>query len=395
MEKVHTKYIILSFVAAVIIYLLPFGLKGDAHRMLFVMVFVVMLWITEAVPLHYTAIFSAFLLITLVGLQPTNVFAQYFDPVIMLLLGGFVIAVAMSKYRLDEYIAYNVIERAGNNSEIIILSLISTSAFISMWISNSATAAIIMPIALVILAKNRIKPGTSKFGKAAVLAVAYGATIGGIGTIIGSTPNILAAKFLHDSGASISFYDWFYRGFPFMSILVLLGWVVLITVFKPEKKHIITVKGTGKITSKQKEVLIVFMITVFLWITENIHGIASSVIALVPIILFFFTGMLKTEDFFRVDWPTLILVGGGIALGMGIHTTSLDTSLASILSGIASGHNVFVLFLIIGVLGIIMTSVISNTTAAVVYLPIVVALASSFGANITNITIVASMGVSL
>ena len=83
-------------------------------------------------------------------------------PILMLLLGGFVIAVAMSKYRLDEYIAYNVIERAGNNSKIIILSLISTSAFISMWISNSATAAIIMPIALVILAKNRIKPGTSK-----------------------------------------------------------------------------------------------------------------------------------------------------------------------------------------------------------------------------------------
>ena len=164
MEKVHTKYIILSFVAAVIIYLLPFGLKGDAHRMLFVMVFVVMLWITEAVPLHSTAIFSAFLLITLVGLQPTNVFAQYFDPVIMLLLGGFVIAVAMSKYRLDEYIAYNVIERAGNNSKIIILSLISTSAFISMWISNSATAAIIMPIALVILAKNKILKAKTNLG---------------------------------------------------------------------------------------------------------------------------------------------------------------------------------------------------------------------------------------
>lgn len=395
MEKVLKKYIVISFVAALVVYLLPLGLEGNQQLMLAVMTLVVGLWITEAVPLHATAIFVALLLITLVGLDSKIVFSQYFDPVIVLLLGGFVIAVAMRKYALDEYIAYRIIKTAGKGTKHVVLALLLTTAFISMWISNSAAAAIIMPIALVVLSKNKLKKGKSNFGKAAVLAVAYGATIGGIGTIVGSTPNIISAKFLHDSGISFGFFEWFYRGFPFMLILSVLCWLVLISIYKPEKKEISTLKKMPEINKNQKKILSVFLLTVILWLTEPLHGVSSSVVAIVPIILLYFTGLLDTKDFTNVDWPTLLLIGGGLALGVGIHETALDQSFASILSNIINGQNIFVLFLLLGFFGILMTVVVSNTTAAAVYLPIVVALASTLGADTTNIVVVAAIGVSL
>lgn len=395
MEDTKPKMILASFVAAIIAYILPLGLSDNAHVMLFVMIFIAALWISEALPLHATAIFAAFLLIIVGGLSSKDVFAQYFDPVVVLLLGGFVIAVAMRKHRLDEYMAYRIVSKAGSSPRLMVLALLATATFISMWISNSATAAIIMPIAIVILGRNSLKPGKSNIGKASVLAVGYGATIGGIGTIIGSTPNVIAAKFIQDAGMKFGFYEWLYRGFPFMIALMLVGWLVLITFFKPEKKQIRAIKRTGKITLEQKKVFAVFAFTVALWITESMHGISNAVVALVPIVLFYFLGLLNTDDFTKIDWPTLILIGGGLALGLGIHTSSLDSSFASLISNATGGQSIFVLFLILGVFGVAFTSFISNTTAASVYLPIVVALASSFGAGVTNIVVVAAIGVSL
>lgn len=395
MKNVAVGRIALSFLAAVLAYVLPLGLEGSQHSMLFVLVFIVLLWITEAAPLHATAVFAAFLLVTLVGLEPKNVFAQYFDPVIVLLLGGFVIAVAMSKHGLDEYIAYKILGKTGDKPKAVVLGLIITATSISMWISNSAAAAIVMPIALVILAKNRMKVGSSNFGKACVLAVGFGATIGGIGTIIGSTPNVIAAKFLQDSGVHFGFYEWLYRGFPFMLLLMLVSWFVLVTIYKPEKKKIINIKKTKPMTNEQKKVFIIFGLTIFLWVTENVHGISSGVVALVPIILYYFSGLLATDDFLKVDWPTLVLVGGGLALGMGIQATSFDALLASLVSNAASLNSILILFLVLGGFGVAMTSVVSNTTAASVYLPVVVALASSFGADVTNTVLVAAIGVSM
>lgn len=395
MEKMKLKSILISFIVAAIIYSLPLGLQGNAQLMLFIMVFVAALWISEAAPLHATAIFAAFLMILIIGLRPADVFAQYFDPVIVLLLGGFVIAVAMSKHKLDEYLAYKILRRAGSRPRIVVLGLIATTSFISMWISNSAAAAIIMPIAVVILVKNRAVIGKSNFGKACVLAVGFGATIGGIGTIVGSTPNIIAAKFLNASGASFGFYEWFIRGFPFMLALMMVGWLVLIVLFKPEKKKVAIIDKKMKMTEDQKKVLGIFALTVVLWITESMHGVHNSVVSLVPIILFYFTNLLNTDDFAKIDWATLILVGGGLALGYGIHATGLDLVFAQLIGGTAGGQGVLMLFLLLGIFGVLLTVFISNTTAAAIYLPIVVALASSFGAGVTNTVVVAAIGVSL
>lgn len=395
MEKVKLKFVLLSLALALIAYFLPLGLQGQEHLMLFAMIFIVLMWVTEAMPLHATAILAAFILITVVGIKEKEVFANFFDSTIVLLLGGFVIAVAMTKHGLDEFVAYKILGKAGTNAKMVVLALLATTTFLSMWISNSAAAAIIMPIALVVLAKNNLIPGKSNFGKAVVLAVGYGATIGGIGTIVGSTPNVIAAKFIKDAGANFGFFEWFYRGFPFMLVLMFFAWIVLIVLFKPEKKQIETVKKEMHLTKEQKQVIAIFAFTVLLWITESIHHISSANVALVPIILFYFFNLLSTEDIDKIDWATLILIGGGLALGLGIHSTGLDAKFASIIAGIAGGQSIFMLFLLLGIFGAIFTLFISNTTAASVYLPIVVALAAGFGANITDTVVVAAIGVSL
>src|SRR3989338_8368685 len=265
-KEVHFKRILISLVIAIIAYLIPFNITVKAHAMLFVAVFVAALWISEAVPLHATAFLAAFLLIVIVNLNPVDVFAQFFDPVIVLLLGGFIIAVAMSKYDLDKYIAYKILGRAGNIPNKVILAIIFTTAFLSMWINNSSAAAIIMPIALVILKKNNSKHGKSNFGKALVLAVAFGATIGGIGTIVGSTPNVLAAKYLNNAGETFGFIHWFYRGFPLMLLMIFAGWLVLLFLFRPEK-NILKIDGRKmELDSEQKIVLGIFAFTILLWI---------------------------------------------------------------------------------------------------------------------------------
>ena len=394
-KEVHFKRILISIVIASIVYFIPFGIEGQAHTMLFVMTLVAALWITEAAPLHATAFVAAFLLIILVNLKPSLVFAQFFDPVIVLLLGGFAIAVAMSKHSLDKYFAYKIIGHIGKTSKLIVLGLLATTTFLSMWISNSAAAAIIMPMALVILAKNKVKKGISNFGKACVLAVGYGATIGGIGTLVGSPPNLIAAKFLQDSGNTFGFYHWFIRGFPYMLILMIFTWLALIFLYKPEKDISKVISHKANLNSNQKKVLIIFIITVILWITESIHNIHSSVVAIIPIILLYFTGLLNSKDFSKIDWQTLILIGGGLALGISIHETNLDSIFASLLKNLTSGGNIFYLLLILAIFGVLLTSFISNTTAAAVYLPIVVALTSTFNSGAVNTVVVAAIGVSL
>ena len=384
---------LLALLLAIAAYFIPLG-DPKAQAVISVTVFVVILWITEVLPLHVTALLAAFLLIIFGRMPEKEIFANFFDPAIVLLLGGFVIAVAMTKHKLDHYFAHKIMNTCGNKSSIILFGILISTAFISMWISNTAAAALMMPIAIVFLIKNRMKPLASKFGKAAVLAVAYGATIGGIGTIVGSTPNILAAKYLNTHDAVFGFFDWFYRGFPFMIIMILIGWIVLLVLFKPEKKKLKIVRVKEKLHSDQKLVLLIFAVTIILWMTEKFHGISSANVSIVPIVLLYSFGMLGFKDFAKVDWESLILVGGGLALGYGIHAVGLDSHVVSVIKGVSS-LSAFGFFLMMGMLGILLTIFISNTTAAALYVPIVVALASTMGVGAVNTVVVAAIGVSL
>lgn len=394
-EKNRDLAIVFSFLVFGAIYFSPLGLEAQAKTVLGVTALALVLWISEAIPLHATALLVAFLLVVVGGFSPDKVFSQFFDRVVVLVLGGFALAVALTKHKLDEFFAYKALGKIKNTSGLVLLAMISVTAFLSMWMSNSAAAAIAMPIAVVIISKNNLLPKKSNFGKAMVLAVAYGATIGGIGTIIGSTPNVLTQKFLAEQGISFGFIEWSIRGFPFMVLMIAACWLILKTMFKPEISLIQINKTQGSLTREQKMVGAIFLLTIFLWVTESIHGIHNSIIAIVPIALLYFFGLLDTKDFHKVGWDSLILIGGGIALGMAIDTSNLDNLLSSFIQTTLAGQPMIILIFLLGLIGIFLTSFLSNTAASAVLIPIVTTLAATLGVDITNLVVAGAIGVSM
>lgn len=384
----------IALVIALLVYIIPLGLGSQAQTVLAITALAMVLWISEVIPLHATAIVIAILLATIGGFSPDKVFAQFFDRVVVLLLGGYMLAVAMSKHKLDEYLAIKLLSRFGTSSHMALLGVISVTAFLSMWMSNSAAAAIALPIAIVLLVKNKMAVG-SRFGTAMVLGVAYGATIGGIGTLVGSTPNVLSQKFLTLNGVAFGFLDWGIRGFPFMVVMILLCWMILFLLFKPEKKVIIITRHSHPFTTDQKTVTAIFFMIVLLWVTESIHGIHNSIIALFAVILLYVFQLVDTNDFHKIGWDSLILIGGGIALGMAIDVSGIDDFVSAPLGLFISNKPYVIVLLTMGIVGVTLTSFLSNTAASAVLIPVVTSLSATLDMNVTNLVVGAAIGVSM
>ncbi|MBR9706880.1 MAG: DASS family sodium-coupled anion symporter [Candidatus Diapherotrites archaeon] len=390
-------YIVLAIALSLATYFTPLGLNQQAQTVLAILILAGALWFTEAIPLHATSLVIAFTLIVFAGITPSATFFPFFDPVIVLLLGGFILAVAMQKHGLDYKIAATAVRKIGNNPSMLLLGMMCIAAFLSMWMSNTATTAVMIPIMLVILKENKLKPLVSNYGKAAVLGIAFAATLGGIGTLVGTTPNPIAAKFLADAGIVLTFTDWPYYALPLVLILLPLQWIILLKAFKPEIKKV-TFKSKSdlqRLTPQQKQVLFVFVLTALLWLTEKIHGYKSSVIALVPIILLYLLRNLETKDFEKAHWNILILVGGGLSLGSAMTATGVSTFLAGLLQNLIIGQPYFIILLAVAIFTIGFTVLASNTATAAILIPIMVPLATNLNVPILPLVLVSAMAASL
>jgi sodium-dependent dicarboxylate transporter 2/3/5 len=387
-------FVVVGVVFAILIssYFLGFGTQ---QQIVFaITISALVLWLSEIVPLHVTALVIPFLLVIFGNFKPSEAFAPFFDSIVVLVLGGFAIALALSKYNVDEYIGHKLIHR-GSKPRFVLLGLMFSTAFLSMWMANSAAAALMMPIGLIILKENKMLPGKSSFGKSMVLGIGFAATIGGLGTMVGSTPNVLTAKFLNQAGHAFGFIDWSYYGLPMMIAVVFSTFVILTFLFRPEIKRI-NVKGAGKkLNRKQKHVLAVFAVTVALWLTTEIHKIDIGTISLVPLFLLYALGLLNTEDFKKIDWPSLILIGGGISLGLAMHSSGLDVSMANFLNTFISGQPALFIALVVITFGVALTAIASNTAAASVLIPMMIPLAVITGINPRSLALLAGIGVSL
>jgi sodium-dependent dicarboxylate transporter 2/3/5 len=380
------------FSTAISSYFLGFG---SQQQIVFTITFTALfMWLTEIVPLHVTALFIPFVLIIFGGFKPAEAFSPFFDSIVVLVLGGFVIAFALSKYKVDEYIGHKLVHK-GSSPRLVLLSMMAVTAFISMWMANSAAAALMMPIGLIILKDNKMIAGDSKFGKSLVLGIGFAATIGGLGTLVGSTPNVLVAKFLGQAGVQFGFMDWTYFGFPMMVSLVISTFIILTLLFRPETNKIDMRESKHKLNRDQKKVLAVFVITVVLWITSEIHKIDIGTISLVPVFLLYGLGLLKGDDFKKIEWPALILIGGGISLGYSMHASGLDLTMANSIQALITGQPTLVIALVIITFGVGLTAFASNTAAASVIVPMMIPLALVMGINPRTLALLAGVGVSL
>jgi sodium-dependent dicarboxylate transporter 2/3/5 len=362
--------LVLGTVAAGAIYLIPISSLSDAaHRCLAIFIWAIWMWISEALPLYTTSL--ALLFLEAVFLAPSldlpidRFFAPFFSNIIALFLGGLVLADALQKFRVDEFLAHRVLSRVGNKPSNVLFGMITVTAFISLWISNTATTAMMMAVALSI-ARN-INPG-DPFRKALIMSVPFAACLGGIGTPVGTPPNLVALQYLSKAGIEISFFKWIILVFPILVILIFALWRMLLIFFPAHNVRLKLPDITAdKLNPRQLTVLAIFIITLVLWMTESLHGLKSGVVGLLPVITIFGIGLLNRSDFRKVEWDILFLLGGGLTLGVALETSGLSKWFVEQLN--LNSMPVYGLAILVAIITILLSTFISHTSAANILIP--------------------------
>ena len=350
---------------------------------LFLLFFAVGLWITEAIPPFAVGLLVLGFLVFAMNnyyykIDPENA-STYYQPyinswsnsVIWLMLGGFFIAEAMKKAELDRLVFKFAISKFGSSPKNILLGLMLTTAIFSMIMSNTATTAMMVASVLPFLNKNKNNP---LFSKAILIGIAASASIGGMGTIIGSPPNAVAVEALYHYGIKISFLEWMMIGVPLSIILVLIFWYFLAKRNIPGNIVVqIELEATNTTSNHQLQnkkgiVLFVLGITLLLWLTEKLHNIPASVVALIPITLLTMFGIITGDDVRKLPWDTLMLVAGGLALGMAIKETGLAQFYVERIQDYEL--NFFILVLFFAFITMVLSNIMSNTATATILIPI-------------------------
>ena len=389
-KKALTLIIILAL--CITIYLLPFkGLEEAPRRCLVIFAMAALLWITEIVPLYVTGFVILFaeiiLLAPIMHVSSQLFYSPFFSNIIALFLGGFVLADSLHKFRLDERISRMIMKRLGSKPQIILLGLMLTSAVLSMWMSNTATAAMMIALSLPILRNiNEDDP----YRKALILGIAFACNLGGIGTPIGTPPNAIALKFLTDSGIEISFIKWVILSLPIALILVVAAWKILTLLFKPKITELnLDFKVSESLVGRQKFLLFLFAFTILMWLTTGIHHISTGAVSMIPLIIVFGAGLMNKSDFKNLSWDILFLMGGGLTLGVAIKDSGLsDWVMAQVnLTEVPQNAMVGLISVISGTV----TSFISNTSTANLLMPMVSGLT---GVSLTAVCMAVAYGAS-
>ncbi|PRP66235.1 SLC13 family permease [Nonlabens agnitus] len=381
----------------------PEGMSDEANAVLASTAWIASWWITEAVPIAVTAFLPIILFPLTGGLSLSETTESYGHKYIFLFIGGFILAIAIERWDLHKRIALNIIKVVGTNVNKIILGFMIATAFLSMWISNTATAVMILPVGIAIVVQLQDNPLTKKnetliFGKALMLAIAYSASIGGMATLIGTPPNLVLAGVVESTfNTEISFSQWFLFGFPLSIILLFICWVYLTRfAFKFEQKQFpggrkeidLQLKSLGKMSYEEKMIAIVFSLTAIAWICRSfllqqwLPAIDDTIIAIAGAFLMFLIPSKKTkepllswEDAVRLPWGILILFGGGMALALGFETSGLAVWIGNKLTSL-EGVSIFLLILFLIASVNFLTEITSNMATTAMLLPIVVTLAA-------------------
>ncbi|HNQ23455.1 MAG TPA: DASS family sodium-coupled anion symporter [Phycisphaerae bacterium] len=362
------------------------GLEQAAPRICFVIfVAAAALWITELIPPYATSVMVIVTCVYLLGLprgplhlegtgqQSWQMFLNpVASPVLILFFGGFVLAKGATKHGFDVRLARAFITPFGNRPSLLLLGVILTTALFSLFMSNTATTAMMIAIVAPMLTQ---LGSHDRAKKMLVLAVPFAANIGGIGTIIGTPPNAVAASILQQLGPDqeITFLGWMLFGVPIAVVLLLLLWGVLLLVYRPGKEALsITFPDTIEVTPGLAIVVCTFTLTVLLWLTEPLHGLPTAVVAMLPIAVFTAFNIINREDLQDLDWDVMILVAGGMTLGVAMKASGLSDI---IVRGIPFAHLPLpVLLAAVALVSITLSNFMSHTAASNLVIPIVIAL---------------------
>ena len=378
----------LAAAAAVALVLAAAPLPWAERVVLAILAGAMVLWLAEVLPLGITA-FAAATALILVGDEPAaETFGSFFDPVVVLMLGGFLLGVALQKSSLDRGLADAALRLVGNDPRLVLLALMAVAATFSMWISNTATAAMVLPVAVALAGD-----GPPSRGRAYVLGVAAAANIGGIATPIGTPANAIALRFLADHGTPLTFLGWMVRAAPLAAVLVGVAWLILMVVHPLGQGQVPRTGPPGRLSGRQWRLVAVFAATVALWVTTDLHGIDPAIVSALAAVSLFVVQLLDPDDLGKVSWDTLLLIGGSIALGEAVQASGLDDRLASGLAGLGD-HGPLIAIAGLAVAAVALTLVSSNTGAAVLLVPLAVLWAGLWGLPVRVLALTAAVAVS-
>ncbi len=391
----------------------PEGMSKEANAILASTLWIAVWWITEAIPIAVTSLLPIILFPLTGGLGLKETTAAFGHKYIFLYIGGFILAIAIERWNLHKRMALNIISFIGTNIKSIILGFMVATAFLSMWISNTATSVMMLPIAMAIVAQLRDNPNTIEnenqiFGKALMLAIAYSASIGGMATLIGTPPNLVLAGIVQETyGVEITFSKWIVFGLPISLTLLFICWKYLTTfAFKftqtsfPGGKAEIKrqLDALGKISYEEKTVLMVFVATAFAWISrsfllkEFIPNIDDTIIAVIAGIILFLLPASKTnengekraiitwEEAVKLPWGILLLFGGGLALAQGFKISGLAVWIGSQMTLLEGVSLIVLLFVLVASVNFL-TEITSNLATTAMILPVLASMAVVIGVH--------------
>ncbi len=414
--KLNLKYCLLLplvLIVTIVLWALPLSAYGIGdltvvqQRMIAIFAFAALMWMFEIIPNWTTSLVVIVVMLLTVSnkglgflctpeagtlVDYKSIMASFADPVVMLFMGGFVLAIIASKYGMDAAIAKVLLGMFGKKPTMVLLGFLIVIAIFSMFMSNTATAAMMLAFLAPVL-KALPEDETGKVGLA--LSIPVAANLGGIGTPIGTPPNAIALGALENAGYQINFVTWMSRMVPYVIVMIFLAWILL-QLFFPFKSDKIELKIEVKERKKDWRTYvawITFFLTILLWVTETWTKINSNVVALIPLAVYTATGVFGKDDIKEINWSVLWLVAGGFALGTGLNKTGLAATLINAIP--FSTMNVVLVIIVAGLICYFLSNFISNSATAALLVPILVvvgtAMADPAAANNAQFTALGGM----
>ena len=406
--KLKKKTLGFLFVAAVflVIWFLPteaFGMDGLTQvqqRIIAIFVYATLMWVMELVPAWATSVSIMILLLLFTSdsgvkwicdpesagqlLSYKQVMASVADPVVMLFIGGFVLAIATTKTGLDVHLARVLLTPFGKRSENILLGFMLVTALFSMFISNTATAAMMLTFLTPVFKQ---LPEAGKGRIAMALSIPIAANLGGMGTPIGTPPNTIALKYLNDPeglNLAIGFGQWMLFMIPLVIILIIISWIILKKVFPFSQKTIeLKIDGEKKRGWQTSLVIVTLIITILLWMLDTVTGINTYTVALIPFAVFAMAGIITKYDLEEINWSVIWMVAGGFALGYAMNGSGLATL---VIRAIPFGNfSPLIILVISGLICYGLSNLISNSATAALLMPILVVVCTAMGDKLTSI----------
>ncbi len=396
-----------AIITALVLWNLPQGALGVEltiveQRAVAVFAFATLMWLLEAIPAWTTSILIIVIMLLTMSesslwflkeasngqelgtlLKAKDIMATWADPIIMLFLGGFMLAVAASKVGLDVLLAKALLKPFGSKSETVLLGFLLITGLFSMFVSNTATAAMMLTFLGPVL-KSMPVDGKGRIGLA--LAIPIGANVGGIGTPIGTPPNAIALKYLNDPeglNMGIGFDDWLFVMMPYAFLILFIAWFVLKTMFPFKKKNIeVNIEGEVQKGAHAYIVYITFAVTILMWCLEKVTQVDANTVAMIPIAVFCATGVITRRDLEEINWSVLWMVAGGFALGLALNKTGLAQTLITAIP--FDTWSALLVLVASGLICWLLSNFISNTATAALLVPILALVGSSMEAQLAS-----------